>query len=285
MVEISLWAYFYHAILNPSNMLSSNLILKLIMTPLIIAAATLVARRWGERIGGLMIGLPLTSGPVSIFFAIEQGPLYAANAARGSILGLIPVAVFCTAYVQSARHFRWYLAAIFSISLYLATVWGMSLLVPDLALESLVVPLILGLAFFMLGKMDTLDHAPTSPWWDLPVRMVVATAMLVAITTGAGSLGSKWGGLLSPFPIFTFVMVTFSHSQGGAGAAWRLIRGVLAGLFSYTAFFIVVSLLVENTSLWIVYSLATAAALAVNGFSFAILVWRGHLPHTVPSNK
>lgn len=260
---------------------ADNLILKLILVPLIIAAATLVARRWGERIGGLMIGLPLTSGPVSVFFAIEQGPQYAASAARGAILGLIPVAVFCASYVQIARHFRWYLAAISSILLYLATVWGMSLLVPNLALESLLVPAILFLAFLMLGKMDPREHPLISPWWDLPVRMIVATGLLVAITSAAGSLGPKWGGLLSPFPIFTFVMVTFSHSQGGAGAAWRLIRGVLMGLFAYTAFFIVVALLVEKASLWIVYPLATAAALVVNGISFTVLVRRGHLPRAV----
>ena len=84
-------------------MLSSNLFLKLILTPMIIATATLVTRRWGQQIGGLMIGLPLTSAPVSIFFAVEQSPAFAASAAKESILGLIPVAVFCTTYTLSSK--------------------------------------------------------------------------------------------------------------------------------------------------------------------------------------
>jgi len=49
---------------------------------------------------------------------------------------------------------------------------------------------------------------------------------------------------------------------------------VLAGLFSYTAFFVVVALMVENTNLFVVYSLATITALGVNGLSLALLVWR-----------
>jgi hypothetical protein len=264
-------------------MLTPNFFLKLILTPLIIVAATLVSRKWGERIGGLMIGLPLTSAPVSFFFAIEQSRLYAANAAKGSILGLVPVAVFCASYVRSARRLPWYSAAAFSILLYLVAVFGMSLFGLDLAPEVILVSAMLGLAMLLLGKMDSMDHALTSPWWDLPLRAIVATTLVVSITTGAGALGSKWGGLLSPFPIFTFVMATFSHSQGGPAAAWRLIRGVLTGLFGYVAFFVVINLLVEQTNLAIVYSLATLAALGVNGLSLLFLVRRnGHIVGAIP---
>src|SRR5512142_2316329 len=113
----------------------NNLLLKLLLTPIIIAAATLVARRWGERIGGLLIGLPLTSAPVSIFFAVEQGQKFASSAAKSAILGLIPVAVFCTGYAQSARSLPWHRSALIGILLYLASVVGISLFTPDLGVE------------------------------------------------------------------------------------------------------------------------------------------------------
>jgi len=256
-------------------MLTSNFILKLILTPCIIAAATLVARRYGERIGGLMIGLPLTSGPVSIFFAVEQGPAFAASAAKGAMLGLIPVAVFCASYVQAARRLSWQLAAAVSVAAYALTVLMMSYLTLDLGVEVVAVSAALCLAFVLLGRARMPDQAIRSPWWDLPLRMVIATTLLITITTAASTLGSKWAGLLSPFPVFTFVMATFSHSQGGAAAVWRLIRGVLMGLFSYTAFFVVVILLIGHASLWLVYGLATFIALGVNGAALAVVVWRG----------
>ncbi len=252
-------------------MLFSNyFLLKLVLAPLIIATATLVARRWGQAIGGLMVGLPLTSGPVSVFFAVEQGRQFAASAALGSLLGLIPVAVFCTGYVRNARRFPWYLTAAFSIALYLVAVWGVSYFAPDLELTSFLVPSILGLALLFLGRLGPAAEPLPPPGWDLPLRMAIAAGLLVFITTAAGARGPKWSGLLSPFPIVTFVMATFSHYQSGASAASRLIRGVLVGLFAYTAFFLVVALLVNRTGLVLVYAVATATALGVESISLMI---------------
>jgi hypothetical protein len=266
-------------------MLANHFVLKLLLTPLIIITATLVARRWGERIGGLMIGLPLTSAPVSVFFAIEQGQRFASNAARGSMLGLIPVAAFCVGYVRSARKFPWYLAAGLSTAIYLLTVWGMSFVSPGLGWIVVAVITGLGLALVLIGRQDAQVQTMSSPWWDLPMRILIATSILILITTAAGSMGPKWSGLLSPFPIFTFVMVTFAHSQAGPAAAGRLIRGVLTGLFAYLAFFIVVTLLIEHGNEVAVYALATLAALGVNALSLLTLLRSSHSPgisHPVP---
>ncbi len=260
-------------------MFANHFLLKLILAPLIIAAATLVSRRWGERVGGLMVGLPLTSAPVSIFFAIEQGPKFAANAALGSLLGMVPVAVFCLSYVQAARRFRWYFAALISIACYLAAVWAASFVPFSLGEAAIIVPVVLGLALLAIGRPKEKAASMAPPWWDLPLRMVVAAALLVLLTTLAGELGSKWSGLLSPFPVFSFIMATFSHSQGGPGAAWRFMRGLLTGLFGYTAFFLVVGLLMERSDLVVVYVLATVAALGVNGISLARLVWKKRAAH------
>jgi hypothetical protein len=64
------------------------LAVKLAVTPLMALAASLAARRWGDAIGGWLVGLPITSGPVAVFLAIEQGPAFAADAAAGSIAGV-----------------------------------------------------------------------------------------------------------------------------------------------------------------------------------------------------
>jgi uncharacterized membrane protein (GlpM family) len=112
------------------------------------------------------------------------------------------------------------------------------------------------------------------PAWDLPLRMVSATLILVLITTLAASLGPLWSGLLSPFPIFTLVLAIFSQAQSGVDAARRVVRGVVTGLFGYAAFFLVVGLLVPRLDLVLVYSLATVAALSVNAVSLFRLLRR-----------
>ncbi|MGD0610443.1 MAG: hypothetical protein ABSB41_02930 [Anaerolineales bacterium] len=240
-------------------------IVKLILTPLIVAMVTVIARRWGESIGGLLIGLPLTSGPVSIFLALEQGQHFAAGAANSAMLGLIAVTAFYVAYVQSAKRLAWYFSALIGISIYAVVVLGISILPIGIWLTTILVPLVLLAGMLTLGKRVTGGFSVSPPWWDLPIRMVFATGLLLLITAGASMLGSEWSGLLSPFPIFTFVMVTFSHRQGGANAARRFIQGVSLGLFSYVAFFLVVRSLIERSSLLVVYALATLLALLVNG--------------------
>lgn len=258
-------------------------ILKLILTPLIVLIVTLVARRWGESIGGLLIGLPLTSGPVSIFLAVEQGRHFAAGAANSAMLGLIPVTAFYVTYVLSARRFPWYLSALSGLLLYSVVVTGISVLEIDARLTTILVPIVLLAGMLTLGKRVEAGLPISPPAWDLPARMILATSILLLITTGANTLGPKWSGLLSPFPIFTFVMVTFAHREGGATAARRLIQGVSLGLFSYVVFFLVIRSLVERSNPWAVYALATLVALLVNGTFLGIQLWRKR--PGIPENK
>jgi uncharacterized membrane protein (GlpM family) len=258
-------------------------IIKLVLTPLIVLIVTLVARRWGESIGGLLIGLPLTSGPVSIFLVVEQGRHFAAGAANAAILGLVPTTAFYIAYVLSAKRFPWYLSALSGILLYSLVVAGISILPIGTELTTILVPMILCAGVLTLGKRAGRDELISPPWWDIPSRMILATLLLILITTGASTLGSKWSGLLSPFPIFTSVMVTFSHRQGGPSAARRLIQGVSLGLFSYVAFFLVVRSLVESVNLPTVYGLATLVALLVNGIFLGNQLWRNRSAR--PANR
>jgi hypothetical protein len=58
--------------------------LKLTVTPVLILAASLASRRWGESVGGWFVGLPLTSGPVCFFLALDQGADFAAASCLGS---------------------------------------------------------------------------------------------------------------------------------------------------------------------------------------------------------
>src|SRR5713101_3563446 len=98
------------------------LVLKLLVSPLLIAAATLVARRWGPGVGGWLAGFPLTSAPVSVFLALEQGPDFAAGAAVGTLLGLTALAAFCLAYGWAARRVGWAGSALWGLA-----VFGLSL--------------------------------------------------------------------------------------------------------------------------------------------------------------
>src|SRR5438067_12515333 len=94
------------------NPMFQNLPLKLVVTPVLITGATLVGRRWGETMSGWLVGLPLTSGPVVLFLALDHGAQFAASAAVGVILGTASQAAVALAYGWLVRgRDEWTLAA------------------------------------------------------------------------------------------------------------------------------------------------------------------------------
>ena len=78
------------------------LALKLVLTPLLIGGASVAARRWGPATGGLIVALPLTSGPVAFFLALDYGAAFAAEAVVGSLGGLVAIVAFSLAYAAAS---------------------------------------------------------------------------------------------------------------------------------------------------------------------------------------
>jgi len=129
----------------------SLLVLKVILTPLLVAAATLAARRWGFMVGGWLAGLPLVSGPISIFLALEQGPAFAAQAAAAALLGLFAAVTFCLVYACGAKKLTWQTSLLCAFSVYLLTTWGLSLVTSSLVISSVSVILLVGAAMRTIG--------------------------------------------------------------------------------------------------------------------------------------
>jgi hypothetical protein len=64
---------------------------------------SLSSRRWGSLIAGLLAGMPLTSGPISVYLAIEQGQRFAAHAAMGALSGTASVLISYLCYVEFSK--------------------------------------------------------------------------------------------------------------------------------------------------------------------------------------
>src|SRR3712207_4900687 len=83
------------------------LLLKLTLAPGLVAATTLAGRRWGPRMAGWLGGLPVVVWPILLGIAIEQGDAFAADAAEGSLFGLVSLTAFMLAYAWAARRVSW----------------------------------------------------------------------------------------------------------------------------------------------------------------------------------
>jgi hypothetical protein len=241
------------------------LVLKLVVTPLLIVVATLVARRWGPGVGGWLAGFPLTSAPVSVFLALEQGPDFAAGAAVGTLLGLTALAVFCLVYGRAARHVGWARSAAAGLGAFGACLAALGTVAEPLPAAFALVCVTLGLVAALLPVTTTGRSNVKPPAWDLPLRMVVATTVVLLVTAAARHLGPMVSGLLTPVPVFLLVLAVFAQRSQGPDASVRVLRGGVMGSFAFAVFFLVVGALLGRLGIGATYVLASLATLAVNG--------------------
>ena len=238
----------------------SLLLFKIVITPVLVLGATLLQRRFGGSIGGLLTGLPLTSAPLSVFLAVQNGPDFASRAAVGTLLGLTGTAGFCAAYARAARGRRW-APALLLASLASGTLFLLLARVPQrpVMAAAMVFPALVALALLAGRQGPILQTVP--PWWDLPARMAFALAVVLGITAASLHLGPTWSGLLAALPVLSATMGGFTHRQAGPEAARALLRGIIVGCLGAATFNLVVALGLQRGGLPAAYGVAVLGAL------------------------
>ena len=223
------------------------LALKLVLTPVLIGAASLAGRRWGSAVGGWLIGIPFTSGPIAFFLALDPGPSFAAVAAAGILAGTASQATFCLAYSWTAQRESWLPSLVSAAAGFgVATLLLDTFVVPSVGTFALVI-VVLVVSLFLMPRGAAPPMEPVRfPAWDIPARIVVATVFVIALTSVAPLLGPRLAGLLAPFPLYGMVLAVFAHRLEGSGAATGVLRGLLLGLFAFASFFLVLAVLLPN---------------------------------------
>ncbi|MCQ3929465.1 MAG: hypothetical protein DPW16_03320 [Chloroflexi bacterium] len=238
--------------------------LKLLLTPTLISLISLAGRRWGPAISGVLVGLPLTSGPIAFFVALNQGVSFASVTAKGTLAGTISQVAFCVAYTGSAFRFGWMVSVLLSSLAFIASTVILQFLSLPLIPLYLFVVLVLILALRVTAKdIEPSSTAKALPNWDIPVRMMVATTYVVLLTGLAPRIGPHLTGLLSPFPLYAAILAVFAHRLQGPSPAVRVVHGLLIGLFGFASFFLVLSGLLPQVGITASFAAASVTVLTI----------------------
>lgn len=244
--------------------------MQLLVAPVLVAAATLAARRWGHRVGGLVSAFPAIVGPVLWIGAERHGSEFAAQAATGTLVGLASLSAFALACGRTAPHVSWPVSltagwAFAAAAAALATTVEASL---TGALAVAVASLALAHRGLAPGVLQASRLDP--PRGDLAVRMALTALLVASLAAAGGWLGPTASGVLAALPVLACVLAGFTHARHGGAASSQLLRGMLTGMAGFVIFCALVAGLVDHAGVPATFAAAAAAALA----SQAAVAWR-----------
>jgi hypothetical protein len=240
----------------------SLLAAKIMLAPSFVVGASLIARRYGVRVGGLIAALPVVAGPILLVYAAAHGRVFAASAAAGTLLGLVSLTTFVVVYAHLAGRVSWGISLLAGWSAFLlATALLSAVSIPPAA--ALAIACLAFACALLILPHPRHDGRPQRrpPGWDLPMRAVSALALVLALTAVAGWLGPELSGLLAPFPIIASVLAAFTHVQRGPADAQRLLRGLVAGFGAFALFCFTLAVSLRTLGVPASFALATGVAL------------------------
>lgn len=255
---------------------------KILLAPMFVVGASLTARRYGASIGGLVGGLPVVAGPILLVFALSQGRAFAANAAAGTLLGIVSLLAFIVVYAHLASRVHWGASLILGWTAFFVMTGALSTI--TLGVDPALAVVLAAVAAALLALPRVRGERPSGaslPAWDLPLRALSALALVLVLTAVAGQLGSKLSGLLAPFPVIASVLAVFTHAQHGEQDVLRIMRGFVAGLVAYALFCFALAVSLESLGIAASFALAAIAALATQAVALT-LTWRRQQPAAEP---
>ncbi|HSC81388.1 MAG TPA: hypothetical protein VLC08_13615 [Chitinolyticbacter sp.] len=217
--------------------MSTVLAVKLFAGPAVIALASLVGKRWGPGVAGLLGGMPLISGCVIAALWLQYGQDYATHVAGASPVGLWGNLVYMLVVGHAAQWLdgrRWSWLGILLCGW--ASYAAVALLVVHAGIERslfwglAVLPSLLLSARYLLPSAKAAPRVVPLPRIELFARMMAALLLVTVLTGLTQLLGPSLTSLLAPSPVVATVLPAFTMANAGGDAVLLQMRGFLIGL-------------------------------------------------------
>jgi hypothetical protein len=204
----------------------------------------------GERWGGLLIGLPISTALTLGYCLWEHGPHYAARAAEAGLLGLGATGAFAAATARCLSRCRRLGLAVAAGA---ATYVGAALLVRGVGAGLTSLSGLLSLGLLVAGERtlrglgsrgdEGVARRRLSPAWRLLLRTAIPVVCLTPILLLARNAEASWAGLFSAFPCTMLAVLVLTDLEAGPGAAVELLRTYPIGKCSTLGFLAAFALL------------------------------------------
>ena len=250
------------------------LLLKIAVSPILVAGVSLAARWWGPTIGALLMGLPWLTGPVLFFLAMDKGVEFGVAACTGIELGVVCICAFMLAYGVATAFVPWPVCLAAAAAAFAGAAAATQGLQIELGASAAAAAACLVITYLLLPRPLTDARPMALPWWDIPARMLATLVLVGGISLGADALGPQLSGIVSTYPAIVTVIGSFTHHQWGRDAVRHMLRGLALSLLAFVAFFLTVGVTLAEVGLTAAFVLGAASALSVSAVLLAFNRWR-----------
>lgn len=237
------------------------LLLRLFIAPLAVLAGTLAQRRFGHAVGGIIIGLPLTSLPMLLLVALQHGTAFATSMSNADLVGSLAEVAVILVYVRLAPRISPTMTLVSALGAFTVTAGVIHLFTFSTVLAGLI-----AIASFTVALRcwpRRLPEPAQSGRHRLALRVVLSAGFTFLVISSAGRIGPGLAGLAAALPVMSLIMAFVTHQEHGATATNGFLQGVAKGSFSYVASIFAFTELLRSGNIWLAFVVALAVALVV----------------------
>jgi len=253
------------------SILTQLLLLKLLITPLLIIIASISGKRFGTTFTGIIVGLPLTTGPISFILAKQYGTEFAVSVVSGNLTGQISLCFYCIVYHLVARKYNWVISFVSGISGWIISAIILNSIKWNIISALLALLVIIGITLSIIPNHRIEKVKAEHAKWDIPIRIIIAVLLVFIISNNAIVFGPQLSGVLSTFPIYALIFSIFTHSKQGIKHTDNLLHGIVIGMISYIGFFVVIGSFLKLLGISITYLLAIAVCIVISTISYYLI--------------
>lgn len=221
-------------LMSPEMMFVLTLMLRMAITAAFVVTASIIIERSGPVIGALVATLPVATGPVYVFLALDHDDAFIAASAVAALPINAATIVFGFTYAILAQRHRMIVSFAAAMTTWLAlavaahgVTWSLA---GGLAANAAACAVCLPLAQrYRAVAMPPIRRR----WYDIPLRALLV-ALLVAVVIGLSDrVGPVITGILAVFPIVSSSLMLILHPRIGGRATAAVLANGLWGLAGF----------------------------------------------------
>ena len=218
-----------HSVIDPF------IALKIACAIVVVVSASRAAERLGPFFGSLVATLPVSTGPIYVFLAIDRGPQFISDSALMGVAGVPATVAFVAVHALVAQR-----SATFVSWLAATAAWWTCAMLLQLRQWSFVeacalFAVVFAGAIVALRRFVLASAPPPVPRvrFDLALRSLLVACVVLATTLASNLAGPAATGVLATYPVvFTSLVLILQPRWGGPFVASLLVNS-LKGLVGF----------------------------------------------------